>query len=98
MHGIRQSEIIDNNNKGFIFGKEEDYFESIDHTDFENKVREYAETLFNNITKNIELEKSRKMLNNNFTIDLDLEKKQFYCQIIPEEILLKILIIIRIDW
>lgn len=87
MHGIRQSEIIDNNNKGFIFGKEEDYFESIDHTDFENKVREYAETLFNNITKNIELEKSRKkMLNSNFTIDLDLEsKKQFYCQIIPEE-------------
>lgn len=87
MHGIKQSEIIDNNNNGFVFGKTEDYFNEVDHTDFENNIKKYANELFENISNSINLEKSKNTIKeSSFTIDLEFEdKNQYYCQIISDD-------------
>jgi predicted ATPase len=87
MHGIKQSEIIDNYNDGFVFGKSEEYFNVVDHKDFEDSVNKYAKKIFNNITNNINLEISSEILKeSSFTIDLDFEdRKQYYFQIVAED-------------
>lgn len=87
MHGIKQSEIIDNNNNGFVFGKTEDYFNEVDHSDFENNIKKYAKQLFDNISNNIILEKSKNTIKeSSFIIDLEFEdKNQYYFQIISDD-------------
>jgi predicted ATPase len=84
--GVRQSEIINNSKNGFIFSEKENYFQRINHQNFENNIMEYSNKLFNNISNNIDIETSLKQISNlNFTIDLDFEdRQQYYIQIIAD--------------
>ena len=84
IHGVRQSEIIENNTKGFIFGREEDYFSSINHMKFDKTIDDFSNTLFNNIENNIETEESKvKLKESNFIFNMDFEnERSYYFQII----------------
>lgn len=72
---VRQSEIIENEHKGFAFGDKNNYFDDVNNDDFENRIKKYSEELLNTINLNIEHQESKDKLKKlDFLIEIENEQ------------------------